>query len=242
MPISARRGSRSGFRAAKNNEVQALKHHSPGPSSARPVDLLLAEYAAGALPPPLHALVGAHIALKPEAATFVSGLEAAKAASIEEMAPVALASRDAMLARIFESAAAEAAPVAPRGDDVFPGPLRRYLGLSARDIPWRRSMPGVRQHVAEERDGVEATLYWIKAGSKMPHHTHDGEEFTLVLRGGFTDVTGHYARGDVAVADGDLDHRPMADADEDCICFAVTTAPLRLTGPVGKLFQTIFRN
>jgi putative transcriptional regulator len=63
-----------------------------------------------------------------------------------------------------------------------------------------------------------------------------------VLRGGFSDVSGHYMRGDIAIADEDVDHKPVADADEDCICFAVTDAPLKLTGPVGKVIQGLFRN
>lgn len=227
---------------ARNEEVKTLKHHSPGPSSARPLDLLLAEYASGSLSASLHALIGAHLEMNSSSAAFVAGLEAVKGSSLQDQAPIALTSRDAMLQRIFAARGdLSAAPVAAR-DSVFPAPLRRYVGVSARDLPWRRAMPGVRQHVVEDHDGVEATVYWIKAGAKMPHHTHDGDEVTLVLRGGFTDITGHYGVGDVAVADGDVDHRPVADDDEDCICFAVTTAPLRLTGPVGKLIQSIFRN
>ena len=72
-------------------------------------------------------------------------------------------------------------------------------------------------------------------GRVMPSHTHDGSEVTLVLRGGFSDPTGHYRRGDIAIADRDLDHHPRADDDEDCICFAVIDAPLRLTGPLAPL-------
>lgn len=230
------------LRDVRNEEVKILKHHSPGPSSARPLDLLLAEYASGSLPASLHALVGAHLELNRSGAEFVAGLEAVKGASLQDEAPLALASRDTMLQRIFAAHDKPVSAPAMAGDGVFPGPLRRYVGMAARDLPWRMAMPGVRQHVVEDDDGVEATVYWIKAGAKMPHHTHDGDEVTLVLRGGFTDSSGHYGVGDVAVADGDVDHRPVADDDEDCICFAVTTAPLRLTGPVGKLIQSIFRN
>ena len=88
---------------------------------------------------------------------------------------------------------------------------------------------------------AEAVLYWINPGRVMPSHTHDGSEVTLVLRGGFSDPTGHYRRGDIAIADSDLDHHPRADEDEDCICFAVIDAPLRLTGTVGRIVQRISR-
>ena len=54
-------------------------------------------------------------------------------------------------------------------------------------------------------------------------------------------ATGRYARGDLAIADSALDHQPVADSGEDCICFAVTDAPLRLTGPVGRIVERLFR-
>jgi len=57
------------------------------------------------------------------------------------------------------------------------------------------------------------------------------------LKGGFSDIMGHYRRGDIAVADGDVDHRPRADNGGDCICFAVTDAPVRLTGLIGRFLQ-----
>jgi putative transcriptional regulator len=34
-----------------------------------------------------------------------------------------------------------------------------------------------------------------------------------------------------------VDHRPVAGRSGDCICLAVTDAPLRLTGPIGRLFR-----
>ena len=86
----------------------------------------------------------------------------------------------------------------------------------------------------------EASLLLVKAGRQMPSHTHEGSEVTLVLTGGFHDITGHYARGDIAIAGADLDHRPMTDEDADCLCFAVTDGPLHLTGPVGKIIDRLF--
>ncbi len=75
----------------------------------------------------------------------------------------------------------------------------------------------------------------------MPSHTHAGLELTLVLQGGFCDRTGHFLRGDVAEADSDVDHRPVADDDGPCLCLAVTDAPLRLTGRVGRMLNPFVR-
>ena len=75
----------------------------------------------------------------------------------------------------------------------------------------------------------------------MPQHTHHGNELTLVLKGAFTDETGLYARGDVAFATSDIDHQPVAEADEECLCFAVVDGGLRLTGPVGRFLNVFMR-
>jgi putative transcriptional regulator len=216
-------------------------HHTPRSGGGRELDALLAGYAAGSLPRPLHALIGAHVDLRPSAAGFVSDLELLKGSELDQAEPVALSFRDKVLADIFSIPAAE--PVRPAAaDNVFPPSLARFLGVSSSDVPWRSVLPGVREWTISHADGVEAKLYWVKAGRAMPSHTHEGQEVTLLLQGGFTDQAGHYRRGDIAVADHDLDHKPIADQDEDCICFAVTDAPLRLTGPIATFFRSLFRH
>ncbi len=75
----------------------------------------------------------------------------------------------------------------------------------------------------------------------MPVHTHEGTELTLVLAGAFSDAHGHFLRGDVAEADASVEHQPVADPGEDCLCLAVTDAPLRLTGPFGRLLNPFLR-
>ncbi len=206
------------------------------------LDALLAAYAAGSLSAPLHVLVAGHLALTPRSRTFVRSLEGLGAAALEAERPVPVSDRDAMLSAIFAAAeppASGRAPVAA-GDAVLPDPIARYLGRGLDDIRWRTVLPGVKEHKVEKTARGEAVLYWIKPGRKMPNHTHEGSEYTLVLKGGFTEVGGHFRRGDIAIADQEVDHRPVADLDEDCICFAVTDAPLRLTGPVGRVLQRLF--
>jgi putative transcriptional regulator len=123
---------------------------------------------------------------------------------------------------------------------VLPAPLLRLIGSDLSDLKWRTKIPGVREYRISESERGEASMLWVGAGRRIPSHTHDGSEITLVLKGAFADVTGRYGRGDIAIAEADLDHRPMTDENEDCICFAVTDAPLRLTGPVGRILDQIF--
>jgi putative transcriptional regulator len=196
---------------------------------------LLAEYAAGTLGGPLHALVSAHLALKPDNRGFVRSLEALRAQEIDMVTPVALRRRDEMLARIFETNAS-VSPRASAGDSVVPEPIAALIGRDLSSVKWKTVLPGIREcRISDDRNG-EASLLWIKPGKIMPSHTHGGSEVTLVLKGGFTDASGHYRRGDIAIADSDVDHRPKADDDEDCICFAVSEAPMRLTGPIARFF------
>jgi putative transcriptional regulator len=205
------------------------------------LDALLAAHVAGAVTPPLAALLDAHLELSPVNRGFVRALEAAAGARLEGMAEAApLADRGAMLARVFSAQVdAARAAVPPVGAGTLPAALRAYLGRDLEDAPWRALLPGVRQQIVEHGEHGEAVFYRIRGGRKMPTHTHEGTEITLVLQGAFSDATGRYARGDVAVADEDLDHRPVAEPGEDCICFAVTDAPLRLTGPVGRWVQKL---
>ena len=55
-----------------------------------------------------------------------------------------------------------------------------------------------------------------------------GEEYTLVLKGGFSDVIGSYGPGDLQMMEGEMRHNPVSDPGEDCINLAVTTGPLQI--------------
>lgn len=210
-------------------------HSDEGPA----LNGLLASYAAGTLGAPLHALIAAHLALKPDNRRFVRALEVLGACEIDSVKPVALNRRDEMLARIFASDA-KLNPHSSWSDPVVPQPIAALIGGDLAAVKWKAVLPGIREcRISNDRHG-EASLLWIKPGKMMPSHTHGGSEVTLVLKGGFTDSTGHYRRGDIAIADSDVDHRPQADDDEDCICFAVSEAPLRLTGPFLRFVKHFF--
>jgi len=77
----------------------------------RPVDELLAAYAAGTLSAPLAVLMAAHLELKPARRVYVAALEAAYGILLEETEPVPLTNRDRRLVEIFASE--ETAPNRP---------------------------------------------------------------------------------------------------------------------------------
>jgi putative transcriptional regulator len=225
---------------ARTGNRDIVTVHQTEMLNGRPLDMLLAGYAAGSLNAPLHALVGSHLALSPQNRAFVSALEGAAATAALQATEQPLSARDAMLAAILSEDESPMKPPVLHPDPVFPAPLARLVGPSDA-LRWRFKLPGVKEYRVAETDGGEAVLYWVKAGRALPQHTHEGDEVTLLLKGGFTDPLGHYRRGDIAIGDDELDHTPVADRDEDCICFAVTDAPLRLTGPVMRLLRKVFQ-
>ena len=100
---------------------------------------------------------------------------------------------------------------------------------------------GVKQAILPTSKSASARLLYIPAGAAMPDHGHRGMELTLVLRGAFTDEDDRFGPGDVEVADEELNHTPVADIGEDCICLAATDAPLRFNSWLPRLAQPFFK-
>jgi putative transcriptional regulator len=60
---------------------------------------------------------------------------------------------------------------------------------------------------------------------------------TGVLRGAFEDESGAYHRGDLQEVDEEIAHQPLALPQEDCICLAITDAPLRFKSLAARIAQ-----
>jgi putative transcriptional regulator len=209
----------------------------------RPERLL--DYASGALPEPAALLVATHLALCPLCRRALAELEAVGGTLLEALPPEPVAddSLASVLARIDRPAPPPnpvAAATPPAAELVLPQPLRDYVG-SLDKVAWRHFGPLSEARLLPGFDKLTTRLLRVRPGTALPHHTHGGTELTLVLQGGFSDVTGHYLRGDVCDADSGVDHRPVADPDEVCMCLVVTDAPLRLTGRLGRLLNPFIR-
>lgn len=203
-------------------------------------EAILAGYASGTLPPALHALVGAHLELSPRNRGFVAKLEDALGRDVFESECCGIRDRDARLDAIFccddmRGGKRDSPCGTPRA-------LQHLFGCSIDTLPFRTVIPGIREYRIETGDSLEAKLIRVQPGKRIPQHSHDGAEVTLVLRGAFSDASGCYRRGDVAYADEHVDHVPIAEPGEECVCFAVLEAPLRLTGPIGRFFNRLIRS
>ena len=132
-------------------------------------------------------------------------------------------------------------PRPARRSGVLPAPLQDYVGGDLDAIQWRPVGMGVKQAILPTSKDAAARLLFIPAGAAMPDHGHGGLEMTMVLQGAFIDSGERFARGDVEVATSDLAHTPIADIGEDCICLAVTDAPLKFKSLLPRIAQPFLR-
>jgi putative transcriptional regulator len=206
------------------------KHHIPTE--------LLAAYAAGTLEEAFSLVIACHVSLCDTCRADLGALESVGGAVLEG-ADTAQMSDDALAATLalIQSAPIHRTTHRAVRTSVFPTPLQSYAGPTPDAVRWRSIGGGVRQAVLNCAGDAKARLLYIPRGVAVPEHSHRGLELTLVLQGAFADSVARFARGDVEVGDGDLEHQPIAETGEDCICLAATDAPLKLKGMMPRLFQ-----
>ncbi len=188
-----------------------------------PYDDTLARYAAGRLGAGPSFVVATHLAGCSECRARVGLFEAAGGALLEEApaTPVRPEMFASALRRIEETA-----------ERVSARPSRRLSPMDGLDLPPWRGVAGFQWRRLTLPYAPDARVLMLKVapGRKMPHHTHDGTEYTQVLQGAFHDEFGRYVAGDCIEADDEVEHQPTVDSDEDCICLAAFEGRLRLSG------------
>lgn len=211
-----------------------------------PSDETLMAWAAGTLPAGPRLVLAIHLDGCPRCREGAERFEAVGGALLEAAEPAASApgAFDALMARIDaedrgrEEPARSREPIAsetPTTPDGLPLPPRLARHTVGR---WRRLGPALswsRVGVAGAPD-ANVVLLRIPAAGAAPRHGHTGREFTQVLVGGFSDGRDTYVAGDFDEADEHVDHRPVVDADGECICIAAVEGRLRIHG-WGRLLQ-----
>ena len=208
-------------------------------------DATVLAYASGSLSGCLTVVAAAHVAMCDHCRASVRKAESMGAALLETSEPEKM-SAGAMSA-VFERI--------DGGDWVQPrtrkqaivefGSSRtqtvsRVLECDIDNLRWKMAGPGVGIHVIEKNpDGSSLYLLRVRPGHKLPDHGHHGQEMTLVLRGAYRDQIGRFAPGDVADLDEGIEHQPVIEEGEDCICLIATEAPARFKGIVPRLLQPI---
>ncbi|SIS66705.1 ChrR family anti-sigma-E factor [Phaeovulum vinaykumarii] len=223
----------------------AISHH--------PTDALMMEYAAGTLPEGFALVVATHISMCDECRARLHAFEAVGGALLDsaptcEMGEGALAR---VMAGLDARPARSPAPVAPqsrpqprppaRPRGLLPEPLAGYVGGGIGSVRWKPLGLGVRTAVIPTGGSATARLLYIPAGESVPDHGHRGRELTLVLQGAFADAEGRFGPGDIECAGTEVEHTPVAEPGQDCICLAATDALLRFRALIPRLAQPLFR-
>jgi putative transcriptional regulator len=208
-------------------------------------DDIVLKYAAGTLDEASSLLVATHLALCPHCRARSRAADALGGVLLDglEAAPISASTMDAVLARLRDEPRAPASSAAATGsiNPVIPDPLRSYLGGDLQSLHWRMVAPRVHQVQIETADHrSKARLLRFHSGLTVPTHGHDGRELTLVLTGSLCDRDTVLRRGDIAETDERTEHQPYAGPGEDCVCLAVTDAPLRFKGIFARLLQPMF--
>lgn len=209
-------------------------------------DLLL-DYASGSLSEGWTIAVGSHLALCPHCRARSEHADMLGGALLDAIVtePLAQNAWGAMRARLLaEPAPARIAPAPQKetGKPVLPMPLRAYVGGDIDSISWRALGRGAAQMLIPTADKTtQVRLLRIPAGKPVPEHSHGGRELTLVLAGSFRDGELLFGPGDIEDADGSILHTPTATPEADCICLAVTDAPLRFSSWLVRLIQPILK-
>ena len=213
------------------NKMTQIKHHL--------TNQLLIGYSAGTLPEAFSLVVATHLSMCDICRAAAEAFDAIGGSilDLEIQAPLEDDAFTRTLAMISKGPIASKAALV---SDV-PTPLSAYIGGDLRDVKWRSVGMGVRQSVLKTSKSATARLLYIPAGSTVPDHGHRGTELTLVLQGAFRDETALFAAGDVEVANEDLNHTPVAEIGEDCICLAATDAPLLFNAWIPRIAQPFLR-
>ncbi|MCI2395409.1 ChrR family anti-sigma-E factor [Aliiroseovarius sediminis] len=210
--------------------MTAITHHIP--------DAMLAAYSAGSLPHHFAVAVASHVSLCPTCRVTLEAHQSVGGALLDATDGVAVS--DGMKADLLAQLDAPAPNIAQyTRQGIYPRPV--VEALKGQEPKWKTLGMGVRQSILSESKQGSVRLLYIPGGQAVPDHGHNGIEMTLVLQGSFSDETGQFDVGDIEIANEDLDHTPIADEGEPCICLAATDAPLRFNAFMPRLLQPIFR-
>lgn len=207
-------------------------------------DELLMSYEAGSLAEGWGLAIATHLASCPscrERARQAATLGGALLETIA-LAPMREGALGAALQRLETVSPDTAKQPAPAVVSNVPAPLRDYIGSDLDALAWRKLGTKAHQYLIETQDGeTSVRLLRIPAGSPVPEHGHRGLELTVVLRGTLVDDEDRFEVGDIEEAYDGVEHQPRAGAGEECICLAVTDAPLRFKSPLLRLIQPLLK-
>ena len=194
-------------------------NHHPSPD-------ILTEYAAGTLEPGFGLVVGAHVEGCAACRIRVGAYEAASGDALAGLPRAQMA--EGALARVMTQLEA---PLAVTVYDLRP--LLERLPHK----PRKWVAPGVWVAAVDTPHAPSNRVYLLSVapGGATARHGHEGREFCAVLKGAYTDALGLFAAGDFAAAESDLNHQPVVQGKEACVCLFATEGRLKPQGFLSRM-------
>jgi putative transcriptional regulator len=206
-----------------------------------PTDELLMAFSAGQLPNALGLMLACHIEHCPDCQRKMHQFNELGGNILDSLEPLAL--DEGAIGKLLERLD-DPEPVVEKVESLpgIPRPLQRFIPAHYDNLAWQGMSSSLKEFTLEiDDDRYTTKLFRIAAGKQLPEHTHKGNEFTLVMKGSFSDKSCNYHAGDFVLADTSTRHQPQAANDGDCICLAVMDAPLKLTGTFGRMLNPFMR-
>jgi putative transcriptional regulator len=212
-----------------------IQHH--------PSDVTLAAFAAGTLDQGQRMAIATHVDGCARCRAFVGAMEHVGGDVLDRLPATAMTVGS--LARVMR-----------RIDEPVPRPIRVAQPSDLDDIPglpdvvrrcrageWKWIAPGVHLRPIILPHPGPTRVFLLKAapGTHMLQHSHTDLEMTCVLTGAFSHDGGRFGPGDFDLGDEEVDHRPLVEEGEDCICLVAMRGELRLSGLMGHLMQPFVR-
>ena len=206
-----------------------------------PTEATLLEYFSGTLDEGRRIVVAAHLEMCASCRRLLSGLEAIAGSHLDSTPPEPLTQGafERTMARL-DAAAASPAKNNPTARDL---PVK-VRALDSYELgPWRWIGPGVywRGVVLPEKGTSRVFLLRAAPGTHLPQHTHEGTELTVILKGAFRHEGGRFGAGDCDDADDSVEHSPIVEDGEECICLVAMEGTIRLRSLLGRLIQPLVR-
>ena len=217
----------------------SIKHHLD--------DATIMSFAAGILPLPLSIVVSSHLNCCTKCRERVRNAELIGSIVVDDcdaksLSPGAvnnLLERLESETRTKETVSLRAEQTSRCRTSLLPSKIQALIGGAETDVEWKRVAKGVDLHMIDLGASDTGKLYLLKIapGRVLPEHGHGGSELTLVLAGSYTDEIGQFEAGDIADLDHDVEHQPIVDAGQPCLCLVASEEPAQFRGVLPRIVQ-----
>jgi len=207
---------------------------------------VLVEFSAGTLETAPSICVSAHLHYCKNCRTELMKLNEIGSQLMIQSDPANLDNTESLLAtvidKIDELPELSASKAQRKADGELPHAVEKMIDAAPKPPVWRRLTKSLDvKRLISGQNRFEVALHKIHAGGKTPQHDHHGTEYTVVLKGSFSDEASVYREGDFIVRQpGDI-HQPMGAKNGECICLSALEAPIRLTSRLGFLLKPWLR-